>query len=162
MALCSEHLCLWNRRCKGLFLQNLIYRTGTPLLAWGTEALCRKDTDSISYSQVKGLGTQHLSSLWRMKPWGTSQTRHEVTTIDIALFGFEPVKTKDSFRLYIKLTIPLSYVNSSLVSGEPPHGFLGVWPPYWRNRTLPWWTEMPLGVISRTNIAAKESSLDLA
>ena len=44
---------------------------------------------------------------------------------------------------------PLSYINSSLVSGEPPHGFLGVWPPCWSNRTLPWWTEMPLGFISR-------------
>ena len=56
-------------------------------------------------------------------------------------------------RIHLDFTynepFPLSYINSSLVSGEPPHGFLGVWPPCWSNRTLPWWTEMPLGFISR-------------
>ena len=91
---------------KGFALQNLICRTGTPLLAWRTEVLCWKEPASISYSQVTGLGTQHLSSLWRMKPWVTSQPRHEAATIHMALFGFEPGKTNNSCRLDLKLTLP--------------------------------------------------------
>ena len=91
---------------KGFALQNLICRTGTPLLTWGTEALCWKEPASISYSQVTGLGTQHLSSLWRMKPRVTSQPRHVATMIHMALFGFEPGKTNNSCSLALKLTLP--------------------------------------------------------
>lgn len=91
---------------KGFALQNLICRTQTPLLAWRTEALSWKEPASISYSQVKSLGTQHLSSLSRMKPWVTSQPRHEATTIHMALFRFEPGKTDNSCRLDLKLTLP--------------------------------------------------------
>ena len=41
---------------KGFALQNVICRTGPPLLTWGTEALCWKEPALISYSQVKVLG----------------------------------------------------------------------------------------------------------